>query len=147
MDRQLRNQPTSPPNLGSSVSIHTAVSRATIGLAVGVVLILTLGLIYSDSDGLLAILVALTFLQGRDDRRLRWALGAAAVTAVPAAFAAAAVWKGWLPQPWNDFLFAGLGALLGSIAYAIVTQTGLGTVRSPRAPRLRVGRSSGRAGR
>ncbi|MFC4020790.1 hypothetical protein ACFOW4_22995 [Micromonospora sp. GCM10011542] len=72
---------------------------------------------------MLAILGALTFLHGQNDRRSSWALGAALLTAVPAALAAAVLLKGWLPQPWDGISFAGLGVLLGSVTYAAVTQT------------------------
>ncbi|MFF0233936.1 hypothetical protein [Micromonospora sp. NPDC005254] len=71
---------------------------------------------------MLAILSALGFLHRTDDRRSRWALGSAVLIAVPAALAAAVLLKGSLPQPWDGILFAALGALLGSVAYAAVTQ-------------------------
>jgi hypothetical protein len=129
MDPQLPNSVTSRTDdsvgRGSAsrhgaVSLRTALRRSAVGLAIGALLVLALSWIHAD--GLLAILGALTFLHRQGDRRSRWALGAALLTAVPAAFAVAVMLKGWLPQPWDGILFAGLGALLGSVTYATVTQ-------------------------
>ncbi|WP_446214011.1 hypothetical protein [Micromonospora sp. IBSANI012] len=104
------------------VPLSTALRRWAVGLAIGTLLVLALSWIYSE--GFLAILSALGFLHRQDDRRSRWAVGAAWLTAVPVALAAAAMLRGWLPQPWDGILFAGLGSLLGSVSYATVTQTG-----------------------
>ncbi|MGC5019969.1 hypothetical protein [Micromonospora sp. DT47] len=129
MDEQLPNSVTSTADdsVGREdasrqgvVSLRTALRRSAVGLALGALLVLAFSWIHSD--GLLAICGALIFLHRQDDRRSRSALGAALLTAVPAAFAAAVLLKGWLPQPWDGILFAGLGALLGSATYAAVTQ-------------------------
>ncbi|MEU5781406.1 hypothetical protein [Micromonospora lupini] len=104
------------------MSLGAALRRWALGLSMGAVLVLALSWFYSD--GMLAILTALGFLHRRDDRRSGWALGAAVVTALPAALAAALLLQGSLPQPWDGILVAALGALLGSIAYAAVTQVG-----------------------
>ncbi len=114
-----------------AVSLHTALRRWALGLAIGTLLVLAMSWLYTD--GLLAILGALGFVHRQHDRRSRWAISAAWLTAVLAVFAAAALLKGWLPpQPWDGILLAGLGSLLGSVSYAAVTQTGF---RAPQAGR------------
>lgn len=104
------------------MSLGAAPQRSAHGLTMGAVLVLALSWFYSD--GMLAILTALGFLRHKDDRHSGWALGAAVLTALPAALAAAVLSQGSLPQPWDGILFAALGALLGSIASAAVTQVG-----------------------
>ncbi|MFI7212941.1 hypothetical protein [Micromonospora maritima] len=112
------------------VSLRTALRRWAVGLAIGTLLVLAVS--WFHTDGLLAILSALGFVYRRHDRRSRWAVGAAWLTAAPAVFAAAAVVKGWLPQPWDGVLLAGLGSFLGSISYAVVTRAGSRTPRTGR---------------
>ncbi|MFC7709759.1 hypothetical protein [Micromonospora lupini] len=102
------------------VSLATALRRWAIGLGLGTLLVLALSWFYSD--GMLAILTALGFLHRKDDRRSEWALGSAVLTAVPTALAAEVLLQGSLPHPWDGILIAALGALLGSVAYAAVTQ-------------------------
>ncbi|MCM0675249.1 hypothetical protein NCC78_11205 [Micromonospora phytophila] len=103
-----------------AVSFRTALRRSAMGLAFGAFFVLATS--WFDSDGIGALLGALIFLHQEEDRRSWWALAVALLIAVPAALVAEVMLKGWLPQPWDGFLFSVLGALPGSVAYAAVTR-------------------------
>ncbi len=102
------------------MSFRAALRRSVIGLTFGAVYVLATLWFYSD--GLFALLTALMFLHQRDDRRSWWALAAALLIAVPTALTAEAMFKEWLPQPWDGLLLSVLAALPASVAYAAVTQ-------------------------
>jgi hypothetical protein len=105
------------------VPVRVAILRWSVGLAIGTLLVLAMSWLHAD--GIFAILSALGFLHRPDDRRSRWAIVTAWVTAVPVAVASALLLRGWLPQPWDGILYAGLGSLLGGVGYAAVTQVGI----------------------
>lgn len=106
----------------SIVPLATALRRWAIGLAIGTLLVLALSWFYSES--LLPMLSALGFVHDQGDRRSGWAVAAAWLTAVPVAVGAAWMLQGWLPQPWDGIVYAGIGSLLGTVSYAAVTRAG-----------------------
>lgn len=109
------------PRVPKVVSIGGALRRWAVGTAVGALLMLALSWFYSD-DGWLVLLNTMAFLHDSGDRRSRWALGAAALVTLPVAVVAATVGDGRLAEPWGNVLYAAIGALGGSLAYAGVTQ-------------------------